>query len=199
MSSQSVTRRDILKTLAMGAVGGSVLQVIPAQAAEFVHQVVRKEKATSPAGKYTPKYFSAHQYEMLNWLCDAIIPKDDHSGGAVDAGAPEFIDLLTSENEAYQLRLGGGLVWLDSFCADSYAKSFMECAPEQRNGVLDLIAYRKNAKKDASLSQGVAFFAFLRKMTCDGFYTSKIGIADLQYMGNTSLREFPGCPPVPDR
>jgi gluconate 2-dehydrogenase gamma chain len=87
------------------------------------------------------------------------------------------------------------LVWLDSYCADRYAKSFMECAPEQRNEVLDLIAYRKNAKKDASLSPGVAFFAFLRKMTCDGFYTSKIGIADLQYIGNTSLREFPGCPP----
>jgi hypothetical protein len=74
----------------------------------------------------------------------------------------------------------------------------MECTPEQRNEVLDLIAYRKNAKKDASLSQGVAFFAFLRKMTCDGFYTSKIGITDLQYIGNTSLREFPGCPPVPE-
>src|SRR5260221_8231222 len=127
MSSQSVTRRDILKTLAMGAVGGSVLQVIPAQAAEFVHQVVRKEKATSPAGKYTPKYFSAHQYEMLNWLCDAIIPKDDHSGGAVDARAPEFIDLLTSENEAYQLRLGGGLVSLDSLCGARYAKPVIEC------------------------------------------------------------------------
>jgi gluconate 2-dehydrogenase gamma chain len=197
MSSQSVTRRDILKTLAMGAVGGSVLQVIPAKAAEFVHQAVRKEKAASAAGKYTPKYFSAHQYEMLNALCDAIIPKDDHSGGAVEAGAPEFIDLLTSENEKYQLRLGGGLVWLDSYCADRYAKSFLECAPEQRTEVLDLLAYRKNAKKDASLSQGVAFFAFLRKMTCDGFYTSKIGIADLQYIGNTSVREFPGCPPVP--
>jgi gluconate 2-dehydrogenase gamma chain len=198
MNSQGVTRRDILKTLAVGAVGGSVLQVIPAKAAEFVHQAIHKEKAASPAGKYTPKYFSAHQYEMLNWLCDAIIPKDDHSGGAVEAGAPEFIDLLTSENEKYQLRLGGGLVWLDSFCADRYSKSFMECAPEQRTEVLDLIAYRKNATKDASLRQGVAFFAFLRKMTCDGFYTSKIGIADLQYIGNTSLREFPGCPPVPD-
>jgi gluconate 2-dehydrogenase gamma chain len=197
MSSQSVTRRDILKSLAMGAVGGSVLQVIPAEAAEFVHQSVRKEKAVAAAGKYTPKYFSARQYETLNWLCDAIIPKDEHSGGAVEAGAPEFIDLLTSENETYQLRLGGGLVWLDSFCADRYAKSFMECTPEQRTEVLDLIAYRKNAKKDTSLSQGVAFFAFLRKMTCDGFYTSKIGIADLQYIGNTSVREFPGCPPVP--
>src|SRR5258706_1664496 len=155
---KGVTRRDIWKPLAMGAVGGSVLQVIPAKAAEFVHQAVRKEKAASPAGKYTPKYFSAHQYEMVNWLCDAIIPKDDHSGGAVESGAPEFIDLLTSENEAYQLRLGGGLVWLDSFCADRYAKSVMECSPEQRDAGLGLIAYRKNAKKDASLSQGVAVF-----------------------------------------
>lgn len=197
MSSKSVTRRDILKTLAMSAAGGSVLQVIPAKAAEFVHQAIRKEKAGSPAGKYAPKYFSAHQYETLNALCDAILPKDDHSGGAVEAGAPEFIDLLTSENEKYQLQLGGGLAWLDSYCADRYAKSFLECAPEQRTEVLDLIAYRKNANKDASLSQGIAFFAFLRKMTCDGFYTSKIGIGDLQYIGNTSMRDFPGCPPVP--
>jgi len=199
MSSQSVTRRDILKTLAIGAVGGSVLQVIPAQAAEFAHQAVRKEKAASPAGKYVPKYFSPHQYETLNSLCDAIIPNDDHSGGAIEAGAPEFIDLLTSENEKYQLALGGGLVWLDSLCADRYDKgSFLECTPEQRKEVLDLIAFRRNAKKDPSLSQGVAFFAFLRKMTCDGFYTSKMGIQDLQYIGNTSLREFPGCPPPPE-
>ena len=198
MSSHGVTRRDILRTLAMGAVGGSVLQVIPAKAAEFVHQAVRKEKAASPAGKYVPKYFSERQYEAVNWLCDAILPKDEHSGGAVEAGAPEFIDLLTSENEKYQLRLGGGLIWLDSFCADRYGKPFMECTPEQRREVLDLIAYRKNATKDAGLSAGVAFFAFLRKMTCDGFYTSKIGIADLQYIGNTSLRSFPGCPPAPE-
>src|SRR6202043_2105798 len=122
MSSQSVTRRDILKTLAIGAVGGSVLQVILAQAAEFAHQTVRKEKAAWPAGKYTPKYSFAHPYETLTWLCDAIIPKDDHSGRAIEAGAPEFIDLLTSENQKYQVQLGGGLVWLDSFCADRYAK-----------------------------------------------------------------------------
>src|ERR1700726_3209812 len=198
MSSQSVTRRDIFKTLAMGAVGGSVLQAIPAKAAEFVHQAVRKEKAASPAGKYTPKYFSAHQYEALNWLCDAIIPKDEHSGGAVEAGAPEFIDLLTSENEAYQLRLGGGLQWLDSFCIDRYGQTYLECAPEQRREVLDRLAYRKNARQDPTLSQGVAFFAFLRRLTCDGFYTSKIGIADLHYIGNTALGEFPGCPPMPE-
>jgi Gluconate 2-dehydrogenase subunit 3 len=195
MATRSVTRRDILRALAMGAAGGSVLQMIPAEAAEYAHQVVQREKV-SIAGKYTPKYFSPHPYETLTSLCDTIIPKDDHSGGAVEAGAPEFIDLLTSENEEYQARLGGGLMWLDNYCTDAYGKLYLDCTPEQRTATLDLIAYRKNARQKPDLSQGVAFFAFLRNMTCDGFYSSKIGIADLQYIGNTSLREFPGCPPV---
>jgi hypothetical protein len=198
MTSNSVSRRDILKTLAVGAAGGSVLQVIPAKAAAFAHQTVHNEKASSPTGKYVPKYFSAHQYEMLTNLCDTIIPKDDKSGGAVEAGAPEFVDLLTSENEEFQLILGGGLMWLDATCADRYSAPFLECSAEQRKEILDFIAFRKNAKEDAALSQGVAFFAFLRRFTCDGFYTSKIGIADLQYIGNTTLREFPGCPPLPE-
>ncbi len=198
MANESISRRDILRTLAVGAVGGSVLQVIPAEAAAYIHQMVHKEKAASPAGNYTPKYFSAPQYTTLIALCDMIIPKDEKSGGALEAGAPEFIDLLTSENPKYQLKLGGGLFWLDGFCTDRFGKVFLECSPEQKKEVLDLIAFRKNAKKDPSLSQGAAFFAFLRNLTCDGYYTSKIGIADLGYIGNTSLREFPGCPSLPE-
>jgi len=198
MRNESISRRDILRTLAVGAVGGSVLQIIPAEAAAYIHQMVHQETAASPAGKYIPKYFSAPQYAILIALCDLIIPKDEKSGGALEAGAPEFIDLLTSENPEYQLKLGGGLFWLDGLCSDRYSKVFLDCAPEQKKEVLDLIAFRKNAKKDPALSQGVAFFAFLRNLTCDGYYTSKIGIADLGYIGNTSLREFPGCPPLPE-
>jgi gluconate 2-dehydrogenase gamma chain len=198
MATESISRRDILRTLALGAAAGSVLQVIPAEAAEYIHQMVHKEKAAVPAGKYTPKYFSAAQYATLLFLCDAIIPKDEKSGGAVEAGAPEFIDLLTSENPEIQLKLGGGLFWLDAACTDRYGNVFLECTPEQKKEILDLIAFRKNAKKDSALSQGVAFFAFLRNLTCDGFYSSKIGIEDLGYIGNTSLREFPGCPPLPE-
>jgi gluconate 2-dehydrogenase gamma chain len=196
MATPGISRRDILRTLAVGAVGGSVLQVIPAAAAEYVHQVVRGEKAG--AGKYAPKYFSAGPYATLTALCDAILPKDRRSGGALEAGAPEFVDLLTSENKKFQLRLGGGLMWLDGFCSDRYGSPFLACTQEQKKEVLDAIAFRKNARKDPALSQGVAFFALLRNMTCDAYYTSKIGIEDLQYIGNTALREFPGCPPVPE-
>jgi gluconate 2-dehydrogenase gamma chain len=198
MANESINRRDILRTLAFGAAAGSVLQVIPAEAAAYVHQMVHKEKAATAAGKYEPKYFSAHQYETLTALCDTIIPKDEKSGGAVEAGAPEFIDLLTSENEKYQLKLGGGLFWLDNFSTDRYGHLYLECTPEQKKEILDLIAFRKNAKQDPTLSPGVAFFVFLRNLTCDGFYTSKIGIDDLQYIGNTAQREFPGCPPLPE-
>jgi gluconate 2-dehydrogenase gamma chain len=198
MATPGISRRDVLRTLAMGVAGGSMLQMIPLEAAELAHQMVHKEKAAAPAGKYTPKYFAPKQYETILSLCDSIIPKDENSGGALEAGAPEFIDLLTSENEEYQLALGGGLMWLDSRSIDQYGKTYLECAPEQRKEVLDLIAFRKNAKKDHSLSQGVAFFAFLRKMTCDGYYTSKIGIADLHYIGNVTRSEWPGCPPLPE-
>src|ERR1700693_5120026 len=181
---ESISRRDILRTLAFGAAGGSVLQVIPAEAAEYIHQMVHKEKAAAPAGKYVPKYFAAPQYATVTFLCDVIIPKDEKSGGAVEAGAPEFIDLLTSENKDYQLEFGGGLMWLDNFCLDRFEKSFLDATPDQRKEVLDLIAYRKNALADSSLSQGVAFFSRLRDMTCDGFYFSIIGFVALAYIGH---------------
>jgi gluconate 2-dehydrogenase gamma chain len=90
------------------------------------------------------------------------------------------------------------LYWLDGFCTDRYSAPYSSCTPDQRKSVLDLIAFRKNAKTDSTLSQGVAFFALVRSLTCDAFYTSKIGIVDLQYIGNTALPEFPGCPPLPE-
>jgi gluconate 2-dehydrogenase gamma chain len=198
MAPNSISRRDILKTLTLGAMAGSVLRGIPAQAAEYAHHMVAAEKAATAAGVYAPKFFSPQQYQTLQALCQAIIPADSDSGGAKEAGAPEFIDLLTSENPKYQLRLGGGLMWLDAQCVDRYGEPYLASAPEQQKEILDLIAYSKNAEKDPSVSQGVEFFAFLREMTADGFFTSEIGIKYLGYVGNTYLLSFPGCPPVPE-
>lgn len=182
----------------MGMMTGSVLAVIPAHAAEMAHRMVQAEKATAPGRAYKPKFFSEHQYKTLQALCQAIIPPDGKSGGAIEAGAPEFIDLLTSENADYQLKLGGGMMWLDTTCTDRYAKMYLDCAPEQQKEMLDLIAYRKNSIANPSLGPGVEFFSFLRNLTTDGYFTSEIGIKDLGYIGNGYLRDFPGCPPVPE-
>jgi gluconate 2-dehydrogenase gamma chain len=194
----SISRRDILKSLTLTAITGSVLRVIPLEAAEYVHRMVRAEKAAADNAVYAPKFFSAHFYKTLQSLCQTIIPPDEQAKGAIEAGAPEFIDLITSENKEYQVSLGGGLMWLDNTCIDRYGSAYLDCTPQQQTEILDLIAYRKNTKKDPSLGQGVEFFGFLRKLTADGFFTSEIGIEYLGYIGNTFVKEFPGCPPVPE-
>jgi gluconate 2-dehydrogenase gamma chain len=188
-------RRDLLKSLTLGIAAAPALRAIPLQAANYAHEMLEREKAAQ--GEYKPKFFSAHQYKTLQGLCGAILPQDEHSGGAIEAGAPEFIDLLTSENSDFRLKLGGGLMRLDAVCADRFARSYLKCAEDQKKQMLDAIAYRKNALSDPGVSQLIEFFSLLRNLTLDGYFTSKIGINYLGYIGNTTLREFPGCPDVP--
>lgn len=196
MAPDGVTRRAVLKSLTMSVAVGSVMRVIPLQAAEHAHHMVEAEKEGS-AGTYTPKFFDAHGYKTLQRVCESILPADADSGGAIEAGAPEFIDLLTSENSEYQAILSELLRWIDATSTTRYGKAWIDCGDQQRTEVLDMAAYQKNADADASLARPVEHFAFLRKFTADGFFTSRIGIRYLGYKGNTFLTEFPGCPPVP--
>lgn len=197
MAERCVSRRQVLRVSMLGIPAGAILKLVPLQAAQQTHDVVQAERATKSKGVYTPKFFKPDQYKTLRVLCQAIVPPDDHSGGALEAGAPEFIDLLTSENENYQRRLGGGLMWLDAICLNRYGRIYVECPRDAQKEILDLIAYRTNAEKDSSLVVGIEFFSLLRDLTVDGYFTSEIGIKYLRYIGNTFLAEFPGCPPVP--
>ena len=193
-----ISRRDLLKSLSLTSVAGPMLRLVSLEAAERAHRTLEADEALHLPGGYSPKFFTARQYETLRALCQAIIPPDEESGGAIEAGAPEFIDLLTSENEQLQLQLGGGIMWLDSTCSERYGQSYLECTPGQQKEILDLIAFRKNAEKIPRLNPGVEFFSTLRKFTADGFFTSKIGMQYLGYIGNTYLSEFPGCPAIPE-
>jgi hypothetical protein len=197
MTDDRITRRAVLKSLGMGAAAGSVLRVIPLHAAEHVHHIIEAEKGDAQGGVYTPKFFDKHDYKTLQALCETILPADADSGGAIEGGAAEFIDLLTSESEGYQATLGPGLKWLDATCTSRYGKAWLDCTAHQQAEVLDLIAYRKNAAQDESLLPAVEFFSLLRNLTADAFFTSKVGIKYLGYKGNTYLPDFPGCPPVP--
>lgn len=191
MTTDFLTRRAVLRSLTMGAAAGSVLRVIPLQAAEHAHHMIESEKADAQNGVYAPKFFDAHAYKTLQALCEMILPADADSAGAIEGGAPEFIDLLTSENDAYQSVLSPGLKWLDATCTTRYGKAWLDCAPQQQTEILDKIAFRKNADQDETLTQPVAFFSLLRSLTADAFFTSKVGIKYLGYKGNTYLPDFP--------
>jgi gluconate 2-dehydrogenase gamma chain len=194
----AISRRQLLRTLGLTAASGSALHIVPLLAAARAHRMILEEKAASASGAYTPKFFSAQQYETLRALCQAIIPSEDEAGGAIEAGAPEFLDLITSENQDFQLQLGGGIMWLDSSCTDRYGRTYLGSTSAQQKEILDLIAFRKNADTEPQLKPGIEFFSVLRKAAADGFFTSEIGIKYLGYVGNTYLKEFRGCPAVPE-
>ena len=153
---EAVSRRNVLKSLSIGVMAGSVLSVIPLEAAEYAHKMIATRRR--PSRLHIRQSFSCEAIQdTLQALCKAILPADAECGGALEAGAPEFIDLLTSENAEYQLKFGGGLMWLDAACADHYGNASLDCEPQQQKEMLDRIAYRKNAVTDESLSQGVEF------------------------------------------
>jgi gluconate 2-dehydrogenase gamma chain len=129
---------------------------------------------------YAPISFSSHDYETLKVLCESIIPADISSGGAIEAGVPEFIDLIASQNRHYQQELISGVAWLDDTCVERYGELFLECSSAQQKKILDLIAFRKNAKHDPRLDAGIQFFAGLRENTVDAFFSSAVG---LKYLG----------------
>jgi hypothetical protein len=183
-------RRSMLKVLgAAPAAAGLVWTEAEAQEAA---KAAQKARQTVTKAAFKPKFFTAHEYSTVRVLVDLIIPKDERSGSATDAGVPEFMDFMMIDQPARQTAMRGGLAWIDRECVQRYDKPFVQCSNEQRTGLLDDIAWPQKAGKE--LSHGVAFFTSFRDLTASGFWTTKMGMDDLQYMGNTFVPEWKGCP-----
>jgi gluconate 2-dehydrogenase gamma chain len=175
-------RRDTLKLLAsVPAAALFTWSVEEASAAgqEAHHAMAQAAAAGQP---YTPKFFTAHEYATVIALADMIIPKDARSVSASEAGAPAFIDHLISLQTERQTAIRGGLMWLDTECRERFDKRFLECGDADRRNVLDDIAFP--ARAAAAHRQGARFFSTMRDLVATGFWSSRIGVADLGYMGN---------------
>lgn len=138
------------------------------------------------------KFFDAHEMATITILVDMIIPKDERSGSATDAKVPEFIEFIVKDEPVHQIPLRGGLKWLDVKCLNQYGNDFKSCTPAQQTEIITSIAYPSVASP--GMQPGVAFFNKIRDLTAIGFFTSKIGIEDLDYKGNTP-NQWKGVPP----
>ncbi len=150
-------------------------------------------KAAKSGAQFVPQFFTSHEYATVRVLADLIIPRDARSGSASDAGVPEFMDFIVLDQESQQISMRGGLAWLDAQCRKRFDKTFVECTPDERRAVLDDIAWPERARPE--MSHGVAFFNSFRDLTASGFWSSRIGIEDLPYLGNKLVLEWTGCPP----
>ncbi|MFK7847343.1 MAG: gluconate 2-dehydrogenase subunit 3 family protein [Rhodothermales bacterium] len=150
------------------------------------------DKAAQGMENFEPEFFTAHELKTVNVLCDLIIPADDRSGSATDAGVPAFMDFMMMDRPTLQLPMRGGLAWMDTQSRKLFSKPFIECTETQQKELLDQIAYPDIAAPD--MSQGVSFFNSFRDFTASGFWSSKVGVEDLKYIGNTFVPEWKGCP-----
>jgi hypothetical protein len=184
-----MSRREVVGLLA-ALPFAAAMRWSPAQAeraARFLHEV------RTGGTLYQPKFFTPSEWSTVRVLADLVIPADERSGGATDAGVPEFMDFMMLERQDEQLWMRGGLAWLDAESERRFGRRFIEVSDPQRRSLLDDIAWP--ARAEPRLSQGVAFFTAFRDLTASGFWSSKIGVADLEYQGNTVVPEWSGCPP----
>jgi gluconate 2-dehydrogenase gamma chain len=189
-------RRDSLKALTLSSLGIAALnpQVAMAEQREVDTQLPpetpvkipggrQKEEAIHDAKLMKEKFFTPAELATIKVLCDIIIPADAKSGSASQAGVPAFIEFIAKDMPQNQTPLRGGLKWLDIESNKRFKKIFTLCSKDQQIQIVDDIAYPQQAKP--IYSQGVAFFTLMRNLTASGFYTTRIGIDDIGYVGNT--------------
>lgn len=131
---------------------------------------------------YAEKFFDEHEMATITVLVDIIIPKDDISGSASEAGVPDFIEFIVKDLPDNKIPMRGGIKWLDVQCQKRYNNLFVNCSEEQQLEIVDAIAYPNKVKPE--LKQGAAFFSLLRNLTASGFYTTEMGVKDIGYVGN---------------
>ena len=181
----TMTRRTLLQLAASAPMAAA----FSFTGAEVLEASAQARRAT-PA--FTPKFFTAHEYATVRVLVDLIIPKDARSGSATDAGVPQFMDFFMTDNPGRQNAMRGGLAWLDLECHRRFNLNFIGCTDAQRREVLDDISWPQRVKP--AVSHGVPFFNSFRDLTASGFFTSQMGIEDLDYQGNTFIGAWTGCP-----
>jgi hypothetical protein len=187
---KDMSRREAVQTIAAlpAAVFFSTAEL------EKTRKFVDGALAAAAQGKaYAPKFFTAAEWKTVRVLADMVIPRDERSGGAVDAGVPEFIDFTVSDRPRWQKGTREGLAWIDAESNRRFGKPFADATPPQREAILNDIAWP--ARAPASMKAGVEFFNGFRDLTASGFWSSQIGVKDLRYMGNVFNPNWQGCPP----
>ncbi len=180
-----LTRREALKIAALAPLAAGFA---------FSLSDVRKARdRVDQTAAFKADFFTEHELETVRVLVDLIIPADERSGSATDAKVPEFMDFMMIDRPEMQTPMRGGLAWLDYEMTERHGTTFAEASDEQRRALLDVIAWPEQAPPE--MSHGVAFFNSFRDLTASGFWSTRMGIDDLQYTGNVFVPEWTGCTP----
>lgn len=84
-----------------------------------------------------------------------------------------------------------GLTWLQEESQQRFTKSFLDAGPAAQ---VELVQAMSDARPDmAVVNPGTRLFDFLKAECIRGFYTSRMGLKELNFKGNAFYGEPPGC------
>jgi len=180
-------RREMLGLLGLATAAGA----FGCSSGDVERAAAKAATATRP---YQPGWFSPEEWKTVNALVDIVIPKDDRSGSATDAGVPQFMDFMMQENPGSQQRMRLGLAWLNREARARYQASFASATPEQQLALVDEIAWPDKTRGVEALTEPASFFSNFRNLTASGFWSTRMGMDDLGYKGNVYNKSWDGCP-----
>jgi gluconate 2-dehydrogenase gamma chain len=183
----ALTRRETLKLMAFAALGATIPGCKPSD----IERAAARVSKTMPLADREPTTLNRHEYETVRVLADWIIPADDRSGSASDAGVPAFIDFILEETDDIEKPLRDGLKWLDDHSESTNGNTFIALETAQQQAILDTIAWPDSV--EPGLEDGARFFTLMRDLTASGFWSSQMGVEDLGYIGNTANPGWDGC------
>lgn len=192
LTADGITRRE---AVVIGATAAAfiALPVTPAEAENAALYVEAAMQGAAQGAVYKPKWFQPDEWAEIKVMVDLIIPRDAKSGSATDAGVPQYMDFFCSEYPSYAW-VRDALRWFDGFAYNSYQKSFVKCTDAERRAMLDQVAWP--AKAAPAVRDGVNHFNRLRDFTASGFFSSRMGVRDIGYIGNVARPTWKGCPPA---
>src|SRR3989442_15764970 len=102
---KNISRRTALE-LRGAAPAAAALAWTSAEAEQaHAHAEQARTQAAASATRFKPKFFTAHEYATVGLLVDLIIPRDERSGSATDAGVPEFMDFMMADEPRRQVAM----------------------------------------------------------------------------------------------
>jgi|SRR5690554_2630207 len=129
--------------------------------------------------------FNEHEMETIAALSVVILPPKEPHGGPIEAGVPELIEFMGKDIPSMAPVLLGGLMWLDHKSNTEFDTEFKSATLAQKKQICDEICWHNTEIPLNEQAMEIQFFALMRNLTLTGYYTSKVGIADLGYKGNS--------------
>lgn len=184
-------RRETLKII--GAIGTTC--AFPFAADELYGQHADASHASHTPGAQAStgplKFFTAAEVAVVAAIAEQIIPAGE-TAGAVAAGVPGYIDLVVSANAAQQKLYREGIAWLEGESQRVHSAGFVALSPAQQLELLRPLCAACDAGRASSL--GERFFEAVKSLTCDGYYTSRLGmVEELGFSGAAVLAEYKAC------